>query len=216
MDIASINDKAGTGFSTIEKEAIRKVLRESLQEELPNTSSEALDRTLQNIDVHSKAIQELIGTQEYSSLCIHQLIHNIKHMSFEEQQAYLSSIESFAKAYSLIFSNKRLMLLTLSGVVHTTSNARSVDKYTYELYKIARQKQLKLLETMTKESIALQALRSELEKRSKGIFAFLRSSQIKQLNRKIALRTRRIQYIEKKAGKYSALAKSISALISRR
>ncbi len=199
------------GFNTIEKSALAKVLRESMQEELSD-SPVNFEFMVNALNAHSKAMQGIIGSSEYDSLCLNQLIHNIKRLPASEQIAYMRSIESFAKAYSLIFTNKKMLLLALAGIVHTTSGAESVHRYTYELYKIAKEKQAGVSDKAARESIKLDALRHELELHQKSIFRFFRRRRIRALETGIKSRIAYIRRLEARANKYGELAKTISSM----
>ncbi|MEM3781727.1 MAG: hypothetical protein QXT43_02070 [Candidatus Micrarchaeaceae archaeon] len=197
-----------TGFSTIEKEAVMKVRREMLQEELAASGAQKAKSTLLNVSEHAKAIAKIIGTADYEAICAHRLVHNIKRMSAKEQQEYLNAIESFAKACDLAYANKKMLLLMLYGIVYTATSAEAVSQYTQELHAILRQRRERLLKKAAAEAEKLQNARRELESNS-GIFARLfKRKKTRNLERRLNARSARVSKLEKSIERYEEKARS--------
>ncbi|MGC8676122.1 MAG: hypothetical protein ACP5T3_01210 [Candidatus Micrarchaeia archaeon] len=212
MQGISINDLIqDTGFSTIEKDAIRRVMREELGEEFKQGGGVFL----QNISRHSKAMQEILGSPDYEALCLHQLMHNTKHLSVSEQIKYTSAIEDFAKAYAAVYTNKKLLLLMLSGLVHTTHDAKSVRKYAFEIYNDLLEKKKLVSKSAEAEAEKLSELRHELEAAQLGIFKIFRISRIRLLNRKIRQKAARLRRLEKRLSLYDTKARNVLSIIQK-
>ncbi|MEM0146966.1 MAG: hypothetical protein QW091_00960 [Candidatus Micrarchaeaceae archaeon] len=201
------------GFNTIEKAAVMKVMREAIQAELADSSAQKAQITLLNVSAHLKAIAELIGSGDYEAMCAHRLTHNIKHMHAKEQQAYLGAIESFAKAYSLVYSNKKLLLLMLYGIAHTTNSADAVSQYTSELYSVLRQRRERLIKRASAESETLESIRHELESNSNVLAKLFKRGRIRRLKRRLSAKTARVARLEKSIARYEEKARSIGMML---
>ncbi len=199
--------------SSIEREALQKVLREQLESEIMGLDPDSAKRLLSNISLHSRIMKDIVG-EEYDS-CVNQLVHNIKYLQDQEQKAYLSSIEAFAKAYTLLYPSKKLLLLMLKGIAHTTSTPQSVSMYTYELYKTVKEKQDDLLESAAKESIRMNSLRKELERARKGVLRLFKRKEIKRLEKALAASSLKTARLQKKIAKYDSLSRAINELMIR-
>ncbi|MGC9157322.1 MAG: hypothetical protein ACP5GD_04030 [Candidatus Micrarchaeia archaeon] len=196
-------------INTIEREAIMKIVRESMQESLADVDAE----TLQSIDRHVANMKEIVDSPSYEILCMSPLINNIKRMPQAQQQRYLASLENFAKAYATIYKSKKLLLLTLAGLLYTAQTEEAVAKYGAELYKIVQERRDKMADVARKESEAFSALSKELAMLDRGVLRLVKRKRIKMIKEKLTARGARLKKLEKRLERYEKKVKLVGSLL---
>ena len=196
-------------INTIEREAIMKIVRESMQESLSDVDAE----TLQSIDRHVANMKEIIDSPSYEILCMSPLINNIKRMPQAQQQRYLASLENFAKAYATIYRNKKLLLLTLAGLLYTAQTEEAVAKYGAELYKIVQERRDKVADVARKESEAFSALSKELALLDRGVLKLVKYKRIKVIKKELSARGARLKKLEKSLERYEKKVRLVGSFL---
>jgi len=196
-------------INTIEREAIMKIVRESMQESLADVDAE----TLQSIDRHVANMKEIIDSPSYEILCMSPLINNIKRMPQAQQQRYLASLENFAKAYATIYRNKKLLLLTLAGLLYTAQTEEAVAKYGAELYKIVQERRDKVADVARKESEAFSALSKELALLDRGVLKLVKYKRIKVIKKELSARGARLKKLEKSLERYEKKVRLVGSFL---
>ena len=196
-------------INTIEREAIMKIVRESMQESLSDVDAE----TLQSIDRHVANMKEIIDSPSYEILCMSPLINNIKRMPQAQQQRYLASLENFAKAYATIYRNKKLLLLTLAGLLYTAQTEEAVAKYGAELYKIVQERRDKVADVARKESEAFSALSKELALLDRGVLKLVKYKRIKAIKKALSARGARLKKLEKSLERYEKKVRLVGSFL---
>ncbi len=196
-------------INTIEREAIMKIVRESMQESLADVDAE----TLQSIDRHVANMKEIIDSPSYEILCMSPLINNIKRMPQAQQQRYLASLENFAKAYATIYRSKKLLLLTLAGLLYTAQTEEAVAKYGAELYKIVQERRDKVADVARKESEAFSALSKELALLDRGVLKLVKYKRIKVIKKELSARGARLKKLEKSLERYEKKVRLVGSFL---
>ena len=196
-------------INTIEREAIMKIVRESMQESLADVDAE----TLQSIDRHVANMKEIIDSPSYEILCMSPLINNIKRMPQAQQQRYLASLENFAKAYATIYRSKKLLLLTLAGLLYTAQTEEAVAKYGAELYKIVQERRDKVADVARKESEAFSALSKELALLDRGVLKLVKYKRIKAIKKALSARGARLKKLEKSLERYEKKVRLVGSFL---
>jgi len=197
-------------FSTLERSAIKKVIRESWQSEVEDKGE-----TASMLNSHVASMQAFIGTLDYEALCMRQLINTTKHMSESMREEYLHAIESFASAYAQVYHSKKLLSLMLVGIVHSSKSPEAVEKYTNEIFSIAKGR-LEAASELEKQNIEkINELMNRISSVKTPLGILFRRKEIRAMEARLDMLTLRQKRLHKKVDKYKIAVINISKFVKK-
>lgn len=198
-------DKHGHN-ETIEKNILRKVIRESWHQKTGENNVDA--KITQVLDEHAAKMESLLGSFDYGALCMPNILQNSKRMSYKELVAYLSLLESLGIGYKHWF-NSEFANIFLAGLIMKARDTNAITRH-LNAFMTGIEKRMNYYKLKSeKENKNLDALIIEYEARNSGLFKFLRKREVNLLRRMITSKTRRIKRLSKKKERYSGLVAKV-------
>ncbi len=192
----------GNGINeTFEKGILRKVLRESWQDGiLKNATTDP--KVSRMLDEHASKMESLLGSFDYSAICMPNIISNSRRMSYKELVAYLALMESLGIGYRHRFDGE-LANIFLAGLTLKARDTHSASRY-LEGFMTAVGKRLSYYSSKgEKENKELGLLVAELDSKSSGFLRFFRKGEISALKRMVSMKRGRSTALSKRREKYS-------------
>ncbi len=198
------NVRQETPQTTFEGVALRRIIKETWRGKLLETADPKSAVSLQLLDEHVAKMEVLLKNLDYEAICMQNVISNAKHMTTPELKSYLAFIEKLAVGYQNIFTPE-ITDIILIGLTAKARDLRSIKKYHESLISGIEKKVGSYSSRMSKEEKALNQIARELNKKNKGIFKFLRTGEIRLMQRIITNKKRRLTKYGKKTSNYSQL-----------
>ncbi|HUB92782.1 MAG TPA: hypothetical protein VL945_02375 [Candidatus Saccharimonadales bacterium] len=194
------DDKARDANETFEKGILRKVIRESWQGDVKRA---AIDPKIsQMLDEHATKMESLLGTFDYGALCMPNIISNTKKMSYKELVAYLSLLESIGVGYKHWF-NSEFANIFLAGLTLKARDSQTITRH-LDAFLASMEKRLTYYRTKSeKESLSIDALIMEYERKNSGFLKFFRKGEISLLRKMISMRNAKAKTLSRKRDRYS-------------
>lgn len=200
-EIQDVPEEAG--FSTIEANAVKKIVREGWESRLKEKGT-ALDI----LNSHMQFMNRELDLLDYESLCMQVIAQRAKHMSRGELLAYTKTLEALALGYKSRFGVDFGGLL-IAGVTLVSKDVKSVRKH-FDYFLTHLTKGAGVYERMIERELGrAKGFDEELRLKNKGIFKFLRKKEIARLRLRIRASQLRIKKLEGKKVKYVSLAEEL-------
>lgn len=191
------------GFSTIEADAVKKVVRENWECKLKEKGTD-----LDILNDHAAFMSRELSTIDYETLCMQNIAARAKHMSRGELLAYTKTIEALALGYKSRFGADFSGLL-VAGVTLISKDAKTVRKHFDYFISHLSSGAVRCDKLIGKENGRLVSLDTELAKKNSGILRFFRKGDILRLRRSIRSRQIRIKRLEGRKRRYVSLAEQV-------
>lgn len=196
---------------TLESEAIKRVLRESWQNEM-NEKKQTRDM-MTALEAHARTMRSLLGTFDYESTCMKNITVNARLMKPAELKEYTRMVEALASGYSIMY-DKEIMWLLLSGLTQLSRNARSVKKYLDLFLKNAGKKESVSTRRAVKARDSVETLLRELKTNESSIFRMFRKKRIETLKRRVHKASKVADKEGARAKKYSEMTRRVKDMVN--
>lgn len=199
------NRLGSDGFSTLEANAVKKVVREGWESRLKEKGT-----GLNILSDHAAFMSRELNTIDYESLCMQNIAARAKHMSKGELLAYTRTIEALALGYKFKFGANFGGVL-IAGITLISKDTNTLRKHFDYFILHLSDGAGKCEKLIGRESGRLVSLDAELAKKNSGIFRFLRKKDIARLRKSIRVRQVKIIKLKSKRGRYISLAEQVKA-----
>ncbi len=191
--------------SSFETDILRKVVKDSWRGKLLDEKTEPHgSATIQLLDEHAARMEVLLKNLDYEAICMQNIIGNSKHMSIPELRSYLAFIEKLAVGYQHIFTTD-ITDIILIGLTSKARDLKSIKKYHEKLVSGIEKNLTTYTSKSSKEERVLNQIATELHKKNKGIFKFMRKGEITLMQKVINSKKRKLNRYSKRINNYSQL-----------
>lgn len=178
--------------STMEMNAVKKVVRESWESKLKEKGA--------NLDIlgkHAEFMTKEFGSIGYETMCMQNIVAHAKHMSKSELIAYMQIAEALAVGYKSKFGLNFGGLL-IAGVTLVSKDLNTMRKHFNYFMSHLSQNSDVLGRRLDKEISRMMVLNSELNKKERGLLRFLRKKEIYSLKVRIRAKQKKIVRLKTK------------------
>ena len=190
---------------SFETDIMRKVIKESWRGKLLDQKAEPSSvATIQLLDEHAAKMEVLLKNLDYEAICMQNIIGNAKHMSVPELRSYLIFIEKLAVGYQHIFTSD-ITDIILIGLTSKARDLKTIKKYHESLISGIEKSLSKYTKKSSKEEQLLNEVATELHKKNRGVFKFLRKGEISLMQRVLKSKKKKLTKYSKRIGNYSLL-----------
>lgn len=189
-----------TGISTIEANAIKKVVRESWESKLKEKGT-----TLDILNEHADFMKREFGGMNYETLCMQNIAARAKHMSKGELATYTRIVEALALGYKSRFGAEFAEPL-IAGVTLISKDVKAARRH-LDYFMVHISENIAAYELrIARENKRLEHADMELKRKNAGIFRFFRKREIAALNGRITAGKARIGRLEGRKRLYARIA----------
>jgi len=208
LESSLVEEKDGSGFitnSTIETNAVRKVLRENWASKLKEKESciEVLER-------HAEFMNREFGSLDYEASCLQNIALHARHMSKGELLAYTKFVEALAVGYKSKFGLDFSGLL-IAGVTLVSIDMRTLKKHFDYFVTHLYQNSDVYAKRLDRELTRIEKLNSEICRKDSGILKFLRKKEVASLRSRVKSKQAKIGRLQGKRTRYNMLADNLKA-----
>ncbi len=202
MHQAKITFGANTNFF---KNVVRQHWEGRLTTQLDKTKSKYVAA---EIESHLARINPHVDKLDYEIFCVPNIIAHSKHITREELQDYLKTVESLAVGYSSTLG-RDLTSLALIGLTTKARNSTSAERYYHSLTGYVQGKVTRYESVIDRRRRRLYGMSMLLQREQKGLLRFFKKKRIQVLSRKIESGIKDIEGLTMKLQTYSNVSVSM-------
>ncbi len=201
---------------TFESEILKRVIKESWRDRLPETSKQKDDEVVFMLDQHASKMHKVLGSFDYEVLCMPNIMANSRNMTRKELAHYLAFLEALAVGYLYKFDNEFVNLL-LAGLTLKAKTLSGLMKH-FESFLTLLEGRLNIYRSRAeKESRSLESICSELESMESSLLRrIFKKGDIRMLRLRTRRKAMRIKVFHSKAENYANMLSGLKKMSASR
>lgn len=190
--------------------ALKNIIRQDWERKFDGTDKPKKQQVMMALEGHAANMQSILNNIDYEVFCVSNIIAHAKHMTRDELNKYLSTLEAIGTGYAHIY-DMEVATLIMIGVTARCKNIYDLAKQWNSLAGRIDSKRDHYNSKMEVASKELERLSTQLNKQESSLLSFFFRGRIRRLRGRIKVKSTSVGKIAARVSKYKGIAEKVRA-----